>query len=650
MWIVLTLGACCLFGYELSVRAWRREDLHPLERALAAATIGFGMWIASTWTLALCHALTHSAVMARTAAILIAWAILFLRRGNLRERLSIPVIEVSGRRALVIALVLLPLVLWVEFALWKAAIVPPLTHDALAYHLPKAIFYARAAGFDALNELPPEVRELPAGYEMLLADIIVGSGTDSYTEWLSTAQYLLFVLAGTALATRWWGHSPAMIGVIALLNGGVPVVLLQSVGHKNDLMTGAFMTCGLVWAGRWIGKGETASLMLVVVSFAAAIGAKPQAGLLAICLTPFILYYGIKHKQVKPILGAGVFALAAFLLMGGIVYVLNWTHNVAPVQVGAASNAGGRGMVRYGDWDNLWNGPYVLLAAPFSIDIDEVRVPWERGSWFWKRYELFYSEIGVMAAICALLVPMAWFAYRNVEPQRRTERAVIAFATLAAFILMLPVHFSPRGMYPTALARYVLFIIPVIFAATAAPFVKVVEQRSRRSAAVVLLVPAAFFVLYGVTNALFDRFSPFDYVIFAAKNPGTRFIPFDPNRAGWVVDRKAGPRDRVAMDAGFASWIYPVFGADLKRSVTFIPPGKGPPVIPDVDWIVVDRSWNIIWADRNFKDLADWKTKLGHGTPTEQDLRVFQQVAQDPRYEIEYLNAGQLQAVFKRVR
>ena len=82
-----------------------------------------------------------------------------------------------------------------------------------------------------------------------------------------------------------------------------------------------------------------------------------------------------------------------------------------------------------------------LLAAPFSRDGRALAVPWESHTWFWRRYEIYFSHLGIPFALCAIAAPFAAFGFRR--SVNHSESLVVTFAAIAAFILMLPVLFRP---------------------------------------------------------------------------------------------------------------------------------------------------------------------------------------------------------------
>lgn len=639
MLILITAVALLVIATEVTFAIWPSGSENApgfCERATAAATIAGGIWLASTWALALVHLLTYEALAVRTAILAIVAIVLLIRRRRVN-------IKVDRKALAIIAIAAIPLGIWLEFVMWRGAVVPPLSHDALSYHLPKAVLFARAEGFRYLAELDSRQRNIPANYEMLLTEMLVTQGTDDYTEWPSAVLFVLFVISCGALVERWWGRNLVRTLTVMMLSAGVPVLLLHSGAHKNDILVGFFTVAAMVFAGRYLRHGETAALLLLITAVALGLGTKPQVAGMALFLAPFILHRAFRALRPRAWIGVIAFGLTAFLLLGGVVYLVNVMHERA--LVGKAAVPGSNAIIAYGDWRNLWEGPYALLAAPFSTESEELTVPWEERPWFWRRYEIFFSHLGIPFAICALLAPFA--AWRLRREEGAYERGAITFAALAALALMLPVVFRPHGMFAISLPRYALFLVPIVFAWAIAPIV-----RARPSFAIGLLIAGSLsFVIYAADNAVNDTFVPIDYVLWAKDHRGTRQIAFDSGSAASFVDRVAGPHDKIALDVSYASWIHPVFGAKLTRPVFFIPPGDGPPVIPDdAKWVMVDRSFSIVWEAPGLDDLSDARGRLLGGSPRPEELRVRRALLRDPRFRLAYVALGKNQVVFQRIR
>ncbi|HYI11773.1 MAG TPA: glycosyltransferase family 39 protein [Thermoanaerobaculia bacterium] len=646
--IAITILAFVALGYELALRifgvgqaAGGTENQGPqfFERACAAVSIGASCWIASVWLVALFHQLDRPTLLSRTISVAATAIALFLRRTRGRTASH----DIPRETVLTFVLPTFPIVAWIVWILWRSALIPPLSHDALAYHLPRAVLWIREHAFAFLN-LPVDVRMrvLPANYELLLADVILLGNGDALTEWVSVFFYLAFVIACAAVAERWTGSRTGAFAV-AILAAATPVLLLQAGADKNDIMTAFFMVAAIVWAGRWISEGDAASLILCALTLAAAIGTKPQGVMLAAALLPLLLWRFLRELRAKRITDRWVaivlsFSVLAVILLGGWFFIARLLSNPPS----------GDNFVAYDEWMNLWQAPWVLITAPFSANPFELWVPWEENRWFWQRNEIYFSHLGLPFALCALFLPLFLLRLKNVAPERRLERNVLAIAATVALFLMFPVRDKPmpHGVYLIALPRYVLFIVPVVLSLTIAPLVARLKPLHARIA---IYLFTAWFVREAAYAIAHDRFVPLDFIEQARANPGTRVIPFDMSRAASVVDRLAGPTDKVAFDAGYAAWIHPAFGRDLQRPVTFIDPAEGLAGIPDdARWVVIDRGFRSMWQHENLRDLSQYRGHLGRGRPSDEELRMLRALLKDARFQPVYVFARRNQAVFRR--
>jgi hypothetical protein len=665
--VAITILAFVALGYELAVRSLGESG--PFERACGAVSIGALLWVASAWLIALLHLLDRPATILRTVVVLAVAIALFVRRTRGRSP-STGSHEIAPETLVAFLIPAIPFAIWLGWIVWRSMLIPPLSHDALAYHLPRAVLWMREHAFYFLD-VPVEVRMrvLPANYELLLADVMLLGRGDGLTEWVSVFFCVAFLIACGAIAERWTGGNRIAAFTAALLAAATPILLLQAGADKNDIMTAFFMVSAMVWAGRWVAEGSSSSeslggtprssvrgtaseelrgapsLILCACTLAAAIGTKPQGVMLAAALFPLLVWRFLRELRAKRISGRWIatvlfFSALAVVLLGGSFFIARLLAHPPP----------GDNFVGYDDWVNLWQAPWVLLTAPFSGSPFELWVPWEKSRWFWQRHEIYFSHLGIAFALCTLFLPLFRLRLRGVAPERHLERHAIATAATLALFLIFPVRDKPmpHGVYLIALPRYVLFIVPVVFGLTVAPLM---TRLKPAHAQIAIYLCAAWFSREALYYVLHDRFVPYDYVVrYARENPGTRLIPFDVSRAATIVDRKAGPRDTIAFDAGYAAWIHPAFGKDLGRPVVFIDgPAHGVAGIPeDARWVVIDRGFRAAWQHPKLRDLSAYRQYFDRGQPSPEERRLLRELLQDPRWEPIYFFARRNQAVFRR--
>jgi hypothetical protein len=556
-----------------------------------------------------------------------------------------------------VSLAMLPFVLWIVFILWRGAIVPPLSHDALSYHLPKAVMILRAHGYQTFQAADQRIVTLPANYELLLADVLILSGTDRLTEWLSTIAYLAMLILTGAFAERWWRAGWAASAPAVLAVAATPLFLLQSGADKNDLMTAFFCGAMLLWGARWFARGGRMPLLLAIASAALAIGTKPNGAAVPVCLAPFALvrvfriWRSTTYRDVAATLAGGALA---FLLLGGAFYILAASSHVSPIGVQLGQRSGDRTeTVTYGDWQNLWQVPYLTLAAPFSRNDFAVWVPWQHTGWYWPRYEIYFSNAGPLFTVLVLLLPFAIAKLRRrPDHAAASERNVASMAAAISLIIVLPAAMRPLGFFAGAFIRYCAFVIPLVVCWTVVPaslYLGATERR-HRLAAIVTAGLALFFAVEAVDNAVNDNFAPLEYVLWMRAHPTSRKIYFDPRRAASIVDGLAGPNDTIAVDGAFGAWVYPAYGSRLTRDVVYLTRQSTPDSIPlSARWVIVDRLWNVTWSNPKFTDMGKFWQYIGHGTPSAGDVRLLNLLLHDKRFRVISFEPRTNQAVFWRV-
>jgi hypothetical protein len=649
---VAALGA----GRTLSERLWSRErghngmTLEPLERVAAAATLGVAVVTAVSNALALAHALSRWTLLATTAAFLalgvppiVRW---LLAQGGRQVRL--------GPDAVIAGVALLPVGVYLLYVLWRTEQLFVLNHDGLAYHLPRAAMIARSGSLFAVDGPDSRVITWPANYELLLADILALDGSDELTGWLSPASFVAFLIAVGAMAQRWWGRGLHVIAVVCAA-AAMPVAVVHAGTHKNDMMTNALILVTMHFAARWVVEEGITNFVLLCVGLTLAVCTKLTACFFAAALAPVVVWKFASMLRARKRPGADVWrvvtpvVVGSVLTLGPMVYVHNLVTTGRLFGFGSPDAESG-----WGDYANLWRFPYLALTVPFSRMNGFVWVPWDHKYWFWPNNDLFFSSYGVLTSIFVGALPIGLFLFARAAPlERRHERVIVSAVLTLTFLLVLPVLLRPLGFF-AGFVRYTVFFPPVIALWTLAPSLRALVQIGGTAKVAALAAPlalATYFSYQAISLSISDPYAPFQALAEVVRHPELhRRIWFLPNRAASVADGLAGPDDSIAFEGSHDSWSYPLYGADLRRHVTYLHSERADFRVPeDARWVVIDRAWRIWFGHPKFKTLADWRKYLGRGRPSEDDLKVLRLLEADPRYELVYHLPQLNQAVFRRV-
>ncbi len=643
--------ALAAVGCAASIRLWEwggAPDDSPgrFEAASSAGLLSLGLAVAISWSLALFHVLGRWTLLGAALAVFtLAWPTL----ARLRTRFTTQFVPTRGHALVVLAVA--PAALWVAYIVVRGTVVFPFPHDALAYHLPKALFIARAHGYAFFDAPELRLSTFPANYELLLADVITLDGTDTLTGVVGVLAYLLFGATVAGLTERWWGKGTLHVVATTMLSLAMPTVLLGSGAHKNDVLLAACIVAAAHFAARWAVRGERAALLLAMIAACLAAGTKVNGLVLVGALAPLGLWRiragwrraNARASRTAIWLGAG---LLLFFALGGIAYAYNFVHLGRPL---VASKPNG-----YGDWRNLWMFPYLAFARPLSSN-GASWVPWKHAYWFWPQWDLHFSTYGLQSTLALLAMPFALARYRKAG--QATERALASLASALAWFAMLPVSVenAPVGFFE-GIVRYTLFFPPILLAWTVAPAIKELAEsaRGRTLAGWGVAGSSAVYLYMAVNAAIGDTYAPFSFVAAAFVDPkySRTSVTWTVRAASWV-DANAAPEDSIAFDGAFDSWIYPAYGADLGRKVVFLHSEQGEPVVipPNVKWVAIDRSWSCVFGHPKFVDfsLASWGRYILRGKPLPEDLIVYRQLVADPAFRLVYRDEKANQAVFARI-
>ena len=632
-------------GWALSERLAGPEQLRgPFERVTWAGLFGLGSWTAACWLLALAHQLSRAGVgMTGLAALVVGLGLIFREKHAGARALSL-----TRTATLVWGLLGLALLLFTVLVLWRGAVMPVSNNDALAYHLPKAVVLVQEHGYRLFVSPDARLSTWPANYELLLSSILLLDGGDSHVAWLGTVCFFLFLAAAGAVAERTWGRGLHVAAGVALA-AGMPVALLHAGAVKNDLLTNFLFLAALLAAAEWAVRPSRFAGVSVGLALCIALGTKLNAVFLVAAVAPLLVIGAWRALRQGGSRLALVASLAlfppVFLLEGGVVYGVNAValHRLVGVPVVHAG--------AYGDFRNLYLFPYLLFKAPFS-DSNGVWAFWTHSEWFWQKYDLFSSHLGIAVTVALLLLPFGLREVRQVHGEGVRELKYITAAAVGVFLLLLPTRILPAGFFCT-FTRFVLFLGPVVAVWTVVPVVRRLwtGPRNARGGAVALLgLLQLNFCAEAVASVRHDLLVPLERVsaCFAHAECAPRYSK---GRACFALDKVAGPQDVIAVDSDYDSWLYPCFGPARTRSLRFLRGLNGERLrLPDdATWVVVDRMRGITWGNPGFLDFGHFFEFIGKGSPTTDELYTFNAMAADPRFTPVFRNAQKNQAVFRRI-
>jgi hypothetical protein len=617
------------------------------EIVVRACIAALASWVGVSWVLALVGALVVPAVLACALVSGVTGVAVLVRIHRRAERAAAESVSPW------VLAVMLPVAAWAIYATARSIWVPVENHDALAYHLPRAVLFLLDHGYRLHRDIVDgRLATWPADYELLMANILVLGQSDQGTVLIGIMSYLGLAAVGASLCTRWWGRSYASVVVFALV-ACTPLAILHSGAHKNDLLFALAAAAAVQWLVPWAYEGKIADAIYGVAALGLAVGTKVHGVFLVVFAAPLLVAGALRVRPRRRLVPLIVYGLLVATLLGGCVIVLNLAQTGSTGLV-ARTFQDSTGAL-YGDWGNLWKFPIVMLLAPFTSS-SALWVPWCKEPYWWNQFDIYQSHFGAAFSLAALAIPILEWQRRGRDAGRR-ERWLSVGIVIVTFAAVLPLHVRPFGFFFNE-ARYYLALMPFVFAWACGGLWRSLEGARVSElplTATGLALSGAWLCWNYIGCARNDTYQPFDYVAAAATAPEPWRSPpaqLFHQRIGYLVDKLAGARDVVAVDLGYDTWLYPMFGQDFRRPIRFLPPTMDRTVIPaDATWVAIDRGQQEFFFTS--PALIDLRLSLmrkyfGKGTPVENNFKIFRELSKDPRFERVFYNPSSNQALFHR--
>jgi hypothetical protein len=205
-----------------------------------------------------------------------------------------------------------------------ALVSPPNSADAMAYHLPRVIYWAQS-GSVAFFPTPyyNQVMLAPlAEYVMLHTYLLTGG--DRLVNLIAFAAYIGSIAGVSAIAGA-FGLPPRAQAVAAFVCATLPNAILQASGAKNDFLLAFCLVCAVYFAAR-------RNVLFLALSIALAIATKATAYLF---LPPLLIYAAFVLPSRKLL-----WIAAAILAVNGPQYLRNLRLTGSPLGYDSAQGDG----------------------------------------------------------------------------------------------------------------------------------------------------------------------------------------------------------------------------------------------------------------------------------------------------------------------
>jgi len=207
---------------------------------------------------------------------------------------------------------------------FTAILSPPNSADAMAYHLPRVVYWAQSGSvaFFPTPYLNQIMLQPLAEYFMMHAYVLTGG--DRWINPLAFAAYAGCVVGVSAIAGA-FGLSSRSQAWAALFSATLPNAILQASGAKNDLLLAFWLVCAVYFAARREAKW-------LAISTALALATKGTAYL----FLPPLLVYAVVILPRRQL----VWIPAAVCLLNGPQYLRNLQLSGSPLGFDSAQGDG----------------------------------------------------------------------------------------------------------------------------------------------------------------------------------------------------------------------------------------------------------------------------------------------------------------------
>jgi len=410
------------------------------EALLRATVLSAAAAVLFTESVSLSHNLTRSAVVA-------GW-IVFIGAGFFWFWQQVPVSKMtpaSGRSWLNVlyGVAVGAIVAVVAFTALRSA---PNSWDAMAYHLPRILYWVQARSVEFFPTSYFNQISLQPGAEYLMLQTYLLSGGDHFVNLVQAFAFGTSIVAVSALAGV-LGLDGAGQVVAALVAGTLPSAILQASGAKNDTLLGLWLVCALYFAARWARDRANASLLFVGISVGLALFTKATAYLFLPPLLAGVFVAATSKSSWKRWASLGGASLLGALLLNRPQY---WRNFELSGSVLGYDSAHGDGLFRWRNESLGWKPTISNLLRNVSDQLGARSERWNQG---------VYQTVNGVHALLGIdpQDPSATWRWSTYGPPKNTNHEADANNRWQFMLILLGIGFALFQFRRHQSARWLLY-------------------------------------------------------------------------------------------------------------------------------------------------------------------------------------------------
>ena len=436
----LPAALAAIFFWQLSQRDWRDAFLRAL--------VWFGLLVTLvTEGLGALGDLTRIPLLAAWCFVVLGAATLAVERWRKHQR---PV--TWPKFSLLDGICLLGIAAIIAIVGLIAWLSPPNSSDAMAYHLPRVVYWAqqRSVAFFPTDYYNQIMLQPLAEYIMLHTFVL--SGGD---HWVNFVQWLGMLGSTIAVSSIAGLFGAGMRGqlIAALWCATLPNGILQASGAKNDFLLALWLACVVYFALRFVDENRREDLLYCAVALGLALFTKATAylyapGVLAAIFLPVWRKLGARRW------GGVALALAAgALVINGPQFARNLAFSGSPLGYDSAQ---GDGSFRWRNETLGWKQTTSNIARNLADQLGSPSAAWNQR--VYDAVVRFHSSIGADPSSPDTTWPWTKYEpprYANHETNANNRWHLLILAAVFVAIIRRP---SPKLWYVAGLlAGFVLF-------------------------------------------------------------------------------------------------------------------------------------------------------------------------------------------------